>query len=85
MNNFNATFGMGAGAPAWIHVFGPALLLLILWSLFWKGLALWHSGRRGQEYWFVVMLLVNTAGVLEIVYLFLIIKLKVAQLFSKIS
>jgi hypothetical protein len=72
--------GMGIwGSP----VFGPLFALLILWSLFWKGLALWHSGRRGQPWWFVIMMIVNTAGILEIIYLFGVAKLKLAELFSK--
>lgn len=62
---------------------GFSLGLLVLWSLFWKGLALWHSARRHQPYWFVAMLIVNTAGILEIVYLFGVAKLKVDQLFEK--
>lgn len=75
--------GMSVGAPTWIHAYWPALLLLALWSIFWKGLALWHSGRRGQVWWFIVFLMVNTAGLLEIVYLFGILKLKASKLFSK--
>ncbi|MDD5050723.1 MAG: DUF5652 family protein [Candidatus Pacebacteria bacterium] len=79
MYNFN---GMGLG-PNWIRPFGPVFILLALWSIFWKGLALWHSGRRGQEWWFVILLLVNTAGILDIIYLFLVIKLKASELFTK--
>lgn len=56
--------------------------LLTVWALFWKGLALWHAGRRHQPVWFIVMLLVNTVGILEIVYLFFVLKLKFSQLFS---
>lgn len=74
---------MGGGAREWIHAFWPSLLLLLLWSVFWKGLALWHSGRRGQPWWFVIFLIVNTAGILEIIYLFLVAKLKGSELFSK--
>lgn len=67
----------------------PALLsvfpLLIIWSFFWKGLALWHAAQRGKHWWFVVFLLVNTAGILEIFYLFGIVKLKVNELFTSHS
>ncbi len=62
---------------------GPLLITLAVWSLFWKGLALWHAGRRGQPWWFVILLVLNTVGILEIVYLFTICKLKFSQLFSK--
>lgn len=66
-----------------MHEYLPLVIILILWSLFWKGLSLWHSGRRGQGVWFVVLLLVNTLGILDIIYLFLVIKLKLSKLFKK--
>ncbi|MFA4814823.1 MAG: DUF5652 family protein [Candidatus Gracilibacteria bacterium] len=69
--------------PTWILAFLPLLLLLALWSIFWKGLALWHSGRRGQPWWFVILLVFNTVGILEIIYLFLVLKLKLSGLFKK--
>jgi hypothetical protein len=53
------------------------------WTIFWKGLALWHSARRGEPLWFVILLIVNTFGILEIVYLFVVAKLKLNELFSK--
>jgi hypothetical protein len=84
--NFNAMqYGMGMGAPTWIPVFGIALLILVLWSVFWKGLALWHSAQRKEPWWFVIMLVVNTAGILEIIYLFGVAKLKFASLFSSLE
>lgn len=46
------------------------LYLIIIWSLVWKGLALWRSARRGQRYWFLIILVINTFGILEILYLF---------------
>ncbi len=49
---------------------GGILFILVIWSLVWKGLALWKSARREQTAWFVVMLVVNTLGVLEILYLY---------------
>lgn len=61
----------------------PFLPLLILWSIVWKGLALWHSGRRGQSWWFIILIVINTAGILEIIYLFAVAKLKLSELFSK--
>jgi hypothetical protein len=83
MNNLYSNFGTGLGVPAWVHVFAPILPVLVLWVIFWKGLALWHSGRRGNAWWFVILLFVNTLGVLEIVYLLVVLKLKFSQLFSK--
>lgn len=40
-----------------------------MWEVVWKGLALWRAGRRDEPGWFVVMLVVNTLGILPIFYL----------------
>jgi hypothetical protein len=78
---YSNAFGLGlGGAMGW---FGAYMPLVLLWSLFWKGLALWHAGRKNQPWWFVVILIVNTVGILEIVYLFAILKLKFQDLFKK--
>ncbi len=66
-----------------LHALAPFLPFLLLWEGFWKGLALWHSGRRGQSWWFVIILVVNTVGILAIIYLFAVAKLKWSELFSK--
>lgn len=50
------------------------LPIVIIWSLAWKGLALYRAARLEQKAWFVVLLLVNTAGILEIFYLFILSK-----------
>ena len=70
----------GLGIPLiWAIVL---IAIIMIWSLIWKGLALWHSSRRRQLGWFLVLLVVNTLGILEIVYLFTVIKLKISNLFS---
>jgi uncharacterized membrane protein len=46
------------------------LVALAIWSLVWKGLALWRAAQRGSKPWFIVMLILNTAGILEIIYIF---------------
>ena len=53
---------LGTAGNAW-------LVPLIFWTLFWKGIALWKSGRNNQLYWFIALLVINTAGVLEIMYI----------------
>ncbi|PIZ72583.1 hypothetical protein COY07_03025 [Candidatus Peregrinibacteria bacterium CG_4_10_14_0_2_um_filter_43_11] len=45
------------------------LIPILIWSLIWKGIALWKAGRNNQIRWFVAILIINTAGLLEIVYL----------------
>ncbi|OGV91055.1 hypothetical protein A3A66_00395 [Microgenomates group bacterium RIFCSPLOWO2_01_FULL_46_13] len=43
-----------------------------VWSLPWKGLALWKAARSSHKGWFVVLLLLNTLGIVEMIYLFLV-------------
>ncbi len=50
--------------------FGVSLLLLIIWSMIWKGIALWKAARHKDLAWFVIMFLINTIGILEIIYIF---------------
>ncbi|MFA5936384.1 MAG: DUF5652 family protein [Candidatus Paceibacterota bacterium] len=52
------------------------LLLMIVWVLPWKGYALWTASRRDEKWWFIVLMIVNTFGILEIFYLFYVAKKK---------
>lgn len=50
----------------------PVLIgLMVAWTLVWKGIALWIAARAGSKPWFVALLLINTLGLLEILYIFL--------------
>ncbi len=42
---------------------------LLIWSIFWKGLALWRSARMNHKGWFIALLVINTVGIFEIVYI----------------
>ena len=48
------------------------MLLIVLWTIPWKGIALWKAARLSHKWWFVVLLILNTVGILEIIYIFLI-------------
>lgn len=65
---------MNWNMPFWGVVLFPlvglVVLLLVVWSLYWKGRALWVAARKGDKLWFVVLLLVNTLGILEILYIY---------------
>jgi len=47
------------------------LILALIWTAIWKGVALWKAARNRQLVWFIVLLVVNTVGILEILYIFL--------------
>lgn len=51
------------GFPVW------AVALAIAWSLVWKGLALWRAALLRKKGWFIALLIVNTMGILEIIFL----------------
>jgi len=44
--------------------------VLLVWSIAWKGVALWNASKNDQKNWFIAILVINTIGILEIVYLF---------------
>lgn len=44
--------------------------VFLVWALFWKGLALWKSSQKRQLLWFLILLVFNTLGILEILYVF---------------
>ena len=61
--NFNQFFG-----------YAGLIVPILIWSIIWKGLALWKAARLESKIWFVVLLVVNTAGILEILYLYIFSK-----------
>lgn len=48
------------------------ILLILAWVLPWKGIALWKAARNNSIPWFIALLIVNTMGILEILYIFVI-------------
>ena len=60
--------------------FYALFVVIAIWTIIWKGIALWKASRNYQKIWFVVLLCVNTVGILEILYLFYFSKRKGKQL-----
>lgn len=52
------------------------LALVVAWTLFWKGYAIWTAVKKDHKGWFVALLVFNTLGILEIIYLFAVAKKK---------
>lgn len=48
------------------------IVIVMIWSIVWKGIALWKSARLSHKKWFVVLLVLNTVGILEIIYVYFI-------------
>lgn len=51
-------------------------MAVLLWTLAWKGMALWKAAQEKNKVWFVVLLVVNTVGILDILYLYVFSKKK---------
>ncbi|MFH1509626.1 MAG: DUF5652 family protein [Candidatus Nealsonbacteria bacterium] len=52
------------------------LLLLTLWVLPWKGVALWRASKNQNLKWFIIILVLNTLAIVEIIYIFFFSKKK---------
>jgi len=64
------------------------IAVVIVWTMFWKGWALWTSAQEKKKWWFLAILIINTFGILEIVYLFGFAKKKMKDfqnLFTRIE
>ncbi len=56
------------GVPVWL------LVTIIVWTLLWRIPALWIAARKNQFIWFVILIFVNTLGILEMLYIFIFSK-----------
>ena len=61
------------GIPIWL------IAIILVWSLVWKLLALWKSARKTHVAWFIILALVNTVGILEILYIYVFSEMKYSR------
>lgn len=45
------------------------LLPLVILDLILKGFALWKAAKNNQKYWFAVLLVINSIGILPLIYI----------------
>lgn len=71
----NSHWGMG---PLWfmgIGIVGMTFIaVLAIISIALKGYSLWHASKRNEKGWFIAMLILNTVGILELIYIIFILK-----------
>lgn len=66
------------GNGNWMNFFlGPAsygvfsfIAIFAIVDVILKGISLWKSARNGQKYWFIGLLIINSLGILPLIYLF---------------
>ena len=54
----------------WLVFMPIIIIVLMLWTIPWKAVALWKAARNGHTGWFVALFILNTLAILEIVYIF---------------
>jgi hypothetical protein len=69
MHYFSIAGMNSAPTPGMKTAFLVIIAIAAIWSLIWKGFALWHSARNHQKVWYVALLIINSLGILEILYL----------------
>jgi hypothetical protein len=47
---------------------------VVIWTFAWKGLALWKAARLSHRNWFIALLILNTFGIVEIIYIYFVAK-----------
>ena len=50
-------------------------MIAAVWAFFWKAIALWHAARRNESTWYILLLIINSIGILEIIYLYTVVKI----------
>ncbi|MBS3076086.1 hypothetical protein J4429_06565 [Candidatus Pacearchaeota archaeon] len=51
------------------------MIIVSVWSLIWKGFALWKASKKNHKFWFIAILILNTVGILEILYIYVFSKM----------
>lgn len=49
----------------------PVIIILVIWEAIWKLIAMWKAGRNNHLAWFICIALINTVGILPIIYILL--------------
>lgn len=56
--------------------FPYVMAVLTIWDLVWRGKALWRAAKNSSLYWFIALLVVNSLGILPIIYIYFFSKKK---------
>lgn len=62
--------------PAWNTLVFTLVIIGALWEAVWKGIALWRAARNDHQIWFIFLLIVNSVGILPIIYILFFSKKK---------
>ena len=76
MYNYFSTMMSQWGISSWMICI---MAIIFVWSYTWKLLALWRSAREKSVVWFIALALINTVGILDILYIYVFSKMKYSR------
>jgi uncharacterized membrane protein len=50
------------------------IIILMIWETVWKFLGMWRAAKNNSKAWFIVIGIINTIGILPILYLYVFSK-----------
>ena len=68
---YGQSIGLSPLAIVGLGVLGGLIFLVVL---ILKGYSLWYAARRNEPWWFLALFILNTAGILELIYLIFVVK-----------
>ena len=63
-----------SGMSSWHLAWSATFVVLTAWVLYWKYRSMWLAAKKDSKGWFVALLLINTVGILEILYVYVFSK-----------
>ena len=61
------------GVPLWLFI------IILIWMAAWKLLGMWKAAQKKSVIWFIVLGLVNTVGILPILYIYVFSEMKFSK------
>lgn len=62
------------------HYISPGFIIflgiIMIWSMIWKGFGMWKAAEKKSPAWFVILFIINTLGILDILYIYVFSKYK---------
>ena len=65
------------GVPLWLFI------VILVWTAIWKLMAMWKAAQKKSVTWFIVLGIVNTVGILPILYIYVFSEMKYSKKKSK--
>lgn len=50
-------------------LFSIGIIIISVWDTIWKLMAMWKAAERKSKAWFVLLSIINSVGILPIIYL----------------